>query len=511
MALEHVCVWDDEIGYRRVSIGEACDKYPLIVSANSGIFVCELCGQNVLLTGPGRNMRHFRHDSQETNKECEDRQKSFDPDYGQAKILSSGTIRLRINVSKNTFTLQLVFYCPPGSNVWCDKIEITDDYHNKYEYDFERIKRIGSHLEVGSIPSRNYYINYINENFALKDYWEKSIRGVNPLGSFFDERTGIMLLPGAKASSKSTYYLLQDHPLYSNTDIGVSELAVKKTGKSTIWHLYRINIKSFSMSSAKFFLERSVFLTKKPTAFYPMWPPYTKSSHVIYHNADEFYFYLCGDDAVLRSFPESASGKSSHEGRLYRLNTRRERNRAQIVSIGSSGALGFAYLIKQPFNQTASPLTVLLFDCDRNELTEETYTKLPKRKYISVSCQYDGKAVVMKDGKAVYVYKLSAGSDLQIDSLTFGMEIRFYQGCDCVRTIKFERPEQVVGIALADEALVTKLRACGGPTIAVSHAVGSIAARLGKYPKTKRWLYAVLRQKEISRKALQILKKNIPK
>ena len=50
MPLTHVCVWDSKIGYRRITVEEACKMYPYGASARSGHFVCELCAQNVLLT-----------------------------------------------------------------------------------------------------------------------------------------------------------------------------------------------------------------------------------------------------------------------------------------------------------------------------------------------------------------------------------------------------------------------------------------------------------------------------
>lgn len=63
MPLTHVCVWDNKDGYRQITIEEAAQMYPYGVSANRGIFVCSLCAQNVGLTAPGANVRHFRHTS----------------------------------------------------------------------------------------------------------------------------------------------------------------------------------------------------------------------------------------------------------------------------------------------------------------------------------------------------------------------------------------------------------------------------------------------------------------
>lgn len=90
MPLSHVCVWDADIGYKRISLESACKMYPNGASAKSGYFVCELCAQNVLLTAPGVNVRHFRHDPSSPNKECDERQAHFDPLYGRR--LTYGTI-----------------------------------------------------------------------------------------------------------------------------------------------------------------------------------------------------------------------------------------------------------------------------------------------------------------------------------------------------------------------------------------------------------------------------------
>ena len=61
MPLTHVCVWDSKIGYRRITVEEACKMYPYGASARSGHFVCELCAQNVLLTAPGMNAVSYTH------------------------------------------------------------------------------------------------------------------------------------------------------------------------------------------------------------------------------------------------------------------------------------------------------------------------------------------------------------------------------------------------------------------------------------------------------------------
>lgn len=513
MPLTHVCVWDSEIGYRRVTVDEANELYPYEVPSSRGHFVCELCAQNVGFSKArvDTGTRYFFHSSAAQNKDCEDRQIQLSNAASQRlSSLSSHTMPFRIVVNGSTFTLQLGFFYPPDHKAHCDKIKIANDTHQTYEYSFERIERIGTtYLNVGTVPSRIYGIDYVNANAELKKYWSSKVIGVSTTGSLFDGRTGHILLPGAKAFSTNSYYLLQKRQLtITPKDLQIQEISrVRSTDYST-WYLYKIHVKQFSARAAKFFLGYSIFLTEKPTKFYPVWPVYIEDPLFIYHNSSNFYFYLCGDDAELKSYPATSNALDTHDGKLYKLYTR---EREQLISLGKAGALGFSYLIKQPLSKKASSPNLSIKDAAGAELTEDSYSKLPKSQYVSVSCQYDGKAVVRRNQKTVHIYKLSFEQDLLIDGLTFGTEICFYHGCDCVRTLRFERNQIDTNTAEQDRILINKLQAYTDPKIPIPHSLGSVAGKYESYPRTKQWLYETLRQGEISRKALRILIANIPK
>lgn len=512
MPLTHVCIWDPQVGYRRITVDEACRLYPYGVSASSGHFVCELCAQNVLLTAPGANIRHFRHDPASPNKKCDERQASFDPTYGRRRLQSfnSHAMPLRIAVRGNGFVLQLGFFWPPDARAHCKKIKIAGDSGQLYEYSFERIEHAGTtYLDVGGVPSKRYQLDYINANNELNRYWAGEAQGVPSRGAFFDGGSGRMIQLGGRAYSGNAYYLLQRGMLYGGEcrDIEADQIACVQAGAASPWYLYRIRVRQFSENAAKFFLKRSIFLTEKPTKFYPLWPPYVKDSYFIYHNNSEFYFYLCGDDAEMKAYPATAETSAVQDGRLYKLYTG---GREQLVSLGKSGALGFSYLIKGPLNKKAPLPPVTVSDQSGKELEGETCSRLPKGKLISVSCRYDGKAVVRRRGKIDHVYRLCGGQDLILDGLLMDMEIEFYQGCDRVRTIRFQR-EKAGGDAMAeDQALVKRLNACGGPMVPVSHAAGAMAGKYASHPRTRQWLYRALRQGKISREALRLLEDNIP-
>lgn len=510
MPLTHVCVWDSKIGYRRVTIEEARKIHPHGARASSGFFVCELCAQNVCLTAPGVNVQHFRHDSAAQTKACIDRQMTLGSPYTRlSAALNSYIIPLHLSVSESSNTFSLGFFFPSGVRNYCDRLKIYGDSHQMYEYSIERIEEIATtYLQVGSIPSLNYWIEYINANTKSDKLWPTKLSGINKVGSLFDGRTGRILQSGGKAYSGNFYYLLQRHPLYlCPSEIDAKEISRTQTNSFTTWYLYKICTKQFSENAARFFLKYAIFLTEKPTKIYPVWPPYIKDPYFIYHNSSNFFFYLCGDDAELVAYPAATNVISTLDGRLYKLYTS---GREQVVSLGKSGALGFSYLIKQPLNKKAAQPKLTIKDFSGAELIEDSYTKLPKSKYILVSCQYNGKAIVRRGQKIEHIYKISSEQDLLIDGLSLGTEICFFHGCDCIRTIRFEQPQIDTSTTELDRVLIAKLQTCTGPTVSIPHSFGSLVRKYESFPQTKKWLYTALRQGAISRKALRILISDIP-
>ena len=60
-SLTHVCMWSDH-GWKRITAEQAARLHPGgTVSARSGLFMCELCGQYVTLTDGDINVRYFKH------------------------------------------------------------------------------------------------------------------------------------------------------------------------------------------------------------------------------------------------------------------------------------------------------------------------------------------------------------------------------------------------------------------------------------------------------------------
>lgn len=64
-SLTHVCMWSDN-SWKPIAAEKAAILHPGgTVSAHSGLFMCELCGQYVILTDGNSNRRHFKHSADE--------------------------------------------------------------------------------------------------------------------------------------------------------------------------------------------------------------------------------------------------------------------------------------------------------------------------------------------------------------------------------------------------------------------------------------------------------------
>lgn len=511
MSLTHVCVWDGKAGYRRVSIEEACSMHPYTVEANRGIFVCSLCAQNVGLTAPGTNVRHFRHTSAAQKKECEDRAQA----YARASTgYNCHPMPLRIKVSHDSYLLELGFFHAPSSitgGARCQKIIITGDNGQKYVHSFERLSSEGiTYLNVGNIPSTNYCLTYEYLEPNVTCYWPSATTGIDRKGSFFECSSGKMLNSGSKAYPYRDYYLLQRQSI-GYVPHGISYESIAKIGTdSCTWYLYKIHVRDFSASVARFFLERSIFLTEKPVAFYPVWPPYIEVPYFLYHNDPTMYFYLQGEDTELSIYPVSMHPQYENleDGKLYKLHAV---SKEQLLSLGQSGTIGFSYLMKKSLDMIATSPQVQIKNIDGKVIAEDICNRLPKGRLINIQAPFDGKVIILQNDNILEIRHIVAEQMITIDELSFGYEIRIFQSCDLIRTIKFEKLKKNINAAAMDRQLVEKLRSCKGAMIPAPHSVGAIAKHLIRFPLTKEWLYSTIKEGYIPRTAYRILVTEIKK
>jgi len=507
MPLTHVCIWDPQVGFRRTSIGEACELYPHGASAKFGYFVCELCAQNVLLTAPGDNVQHFRHDPSSPNKECDERQQYFDPTYGRRlKSLNSHDMPLRLSVNKNDFRFEIGFFNPADDVVHCDKIRIFTENDGVYEYSAERLEtQKTTYLGAGEFPSKSYRLQYVNADQSVSKFWNNYVDGVSRGGTLFDYKSGRIIPLGGKAYFGNDYFLLQSSPLYTLcSDISCVEISKKFDAHGKCWRLYKIAIRAFTEEAARFFLKYSIFLTERPTKFYPIWPTYVKDPYFIYHNSNFLYFYLCGDDAELKSYPAHSNSSVANQGKVYSIVSK---EREQLVSIGKSGALGFTYLIKQPLNRSANRPQIEIFDDKDSLMEEDSYSFLPRNKTIFINCDFDGRIVVKRNNVTIRIYAIIAEQNTVVDDLTYNTEVHIYQGLDCVRTISFYKSTKSIELISSDEVLLQTLMSCSGPSMPATQRMTVMMSNVHGYPMTKAWLRKKIRSGTIPIAAFETLKR----
>ncbi len=503
MPLTHVCMWENGKGYRPVTVEEALRKYPYGVSASRGIFVCNLCAQNVTFATGEVNTAHFRHNSADEKKECEERQQ-----FVSRSIYSMSThhMPLKLIVNGSTFHLALGFFLPRNQYSQSELHELivikepeSDTVIRKYS--LERMEDgVTTYVDVGQTPYPAYSIKC--EGVSGK-YWPVTTTGVNPNGALFDGKTGKMINAGAKAYVGRTYYLLHKGIMIYTTMVGVEQI-IYQNG----WYLYRIRTDELTQTMARLFLKFSVFLTDEPVEFYPIWPPYVKDSYFIYHNSFNLNFYLKGDNVEIKMFPElndhSLRFYKTEHGKIYEILSY-DYYKEQLVALGQYGAMGFSYLSKGRLERKADLPTVIVEDMSGAKLENSSYQSLPPMNCILVQGAYDGKVVVLENGVVHRIEQLDIDMKTSID-VSYGMEIRIYQGCDLVRTICFVKAAQSQNNkAQGDEELEKRLKACRGPTIIISHSLGAILEKLKAYPKTKRWIYEQVRNGKMSRKAYLVL------
>ena len=116
MALTHVCVWGKN-GWRRINIEEAAKLHPYgSVSARSGLFMCELCGQYVTMTQANIRDSYFKHSRSEDDKNCPERsfgQPSFQETYNTLRKKSRGMPVKLVILNDEKFKFQVGFSALP--------------------------------------------------------------------------------------------------------------------------------------------------------------------------------------------------------------------------------------------------------------------------------------------------------------------------------------------------------------------------------------------------------------
>lgn len=308
VSLTHVCIWSDN-GWKHITLDQAAKLHPNgTVSAHSGLFMCELCGQYVILTDGDIRKRYFKHSAYEKSKDCPER--TFGAGYSISYGSKEHDLPIRIIiVSSSSFRFEVGLIRAPISSLNKDFIiEIKPkgvfDVCLYHEFKKEHLKYDSiTYLPIGEIPFKNYILSFKNGNDKLHEFWPAEIRGIDPEGTLFEQLSGKKLSYDADVEIGREYYLLKcGYIRKSYSSMQIQEIMKKPIGWKT-WTLYVVSASAFNEDAARFYLDFHCRLTNHPVSLQLVWPLFIEGNYVIKHNQNSMYMLVEGNVPAIKTFP----------------------------------------------------------------------------------------------------------------------------------------------------------------------------------------------------------------
>ena len=494
-SLTHVCHWTRH-GWKRITAEEAAREYPVTVSASSGLFMCELCNQYVTLTNGDEKVRHFKHKKKEANV-CPEG--SDDSNYCSSFSAHEYELPIRIIlISEKNFMLELGLIPVPGSiraRQCNQKIIVSGEGINSQTYLMERLQTdVITYLPIGNVPSASYFIE---AGDMLNQFWPRKVTGISCNGTVFEMNSRKRLVENADVQIGRKYYLLCRRAIDCHEDIRIEKVCEQWTGR-TCWKVYVIEATAFSEYAARFFLELKCRLTDSPLLIQPIWPVYVEKSSVIQHNESNWILHVSGDEGIsvktlpaVHIRPRSLPGM---EGRIWDIPCN---DRQQLLTVGRTKVLQYLYFLRTELQAVSALPQVKVTDLNGEELGSGLFNHLPKEKTLCITAPFDGIIVIRgQDYFVIEKRNISAAQSSLLSEMKMGYQVTVYQGLDAVWSITFEKEKEAV-ISNKDEEIAKRLANYRGETLPIVHSLGSLAAKLGEYPKVKQWLYKKIRQGEM--------------
>lgn len=483
-------MWGDN-GWKPVTAEEAARLHPGgTVSAYSGLFMCELCGQYVLLTRGGKQQRHFRHSATDKRKDCPERLSgnashySYDPKKHDLPICIT-------DVSSSSFSFELGLVRVEESLLDKDfQIQIQPQGAPEISYVFAK-ERLNfertTYLPIGEKPYKKYVLHYENGSEQLTDIWPKEVTGVDPKGTLFEKTSGRMLTYDSDVEIEKDYYLLIKNRSYLEPDnsIKVQEIARKNFSWET-WTLFQIKASEFSEEAAKFFLEYHYRLTEHPVSIKPIWPLFVEGDYVLKHSQDSMYVLVEGNVGEIKTFPMAAflqkKGINDHLT-LYEVQCA---TRQQLISAGRLQPLQYTYLWHEPLEVSGKLPRLSVTDISKNEIPSGETNVLPRNNTLIFKSEYDGELIIANNGVVVEKRRLESDKFLELYGLSYGVSVQVIIGLDIIWEIRFNKQYSLME---NDEAeLLKQIKGVAGPLIPIPHALKNIQIGLRHYPQISRWL-----------------------
>lgn len=506
-SLTHVCMWSNN-GWKRITAEQAARLHPGgTVSARSGLFMCELCGQYVTLTDGEINVRYFKHSAYEKSKNCPER--TFGTGYSISYSSQEHDLPIRItSISSSSFRFEIGLIRAPISSLskdFCIEIKPKGSSDVSFVFMKERLNYDSiTYLPIGDRPFEIYLLNFKNGNDQIREFWPAKINGIDPEGTLFEKSSGQRLPYDADVEIGKEYYLLKRGYLYGkgNSSIRIQEILQKHIGWET-WNLYVVSAADFNEDAARFYLDFHCRLTEHPVSLHPVWPLFIEGNYIIKHNQKNMFMLVDGNVSAVKTFPAAALSQLSHnmsQTKLYEVSCS---GRQQLISAGRTRALQYTYLWREPLDQMGMEPEISVTDLTGVAVASGETNALPYNKTLRIKSSFDGELIISNKGHVIDKRKITADKYTELDGLIFGINIQIMIGFDVIWQISFKKQRS---ITIDEDAEMLKyITSVSGVTIQAPHSLRNIMAGMRFYPTLCKWIRMCIKNNAINEQAYRRL------
>lgn len=506
-SLTHVCMWSGN-GWKQITAEQAARLHPGgSVSAHSGLFMCELCGQYVSLTDGSVQTRHFRHSAHEKSKNCPER--IFGAGYSVSYSSQEHDLPIRITgVSSSSLRFEIgLIRAPIGSFSRDFRIEIKPKgtFGVSYVFTKERLNydRI-TYLPIGEKPFEKYVLSFQNGSDKLHAFWPEEIKGIDPEGTLFDKTSGKKLSYDADVEIGKEYYLLKRGYIYrkSCSSMRVQEITKKQIGWET-WRLYVVSASVFNEDAARFYLDFHCRLTDHPVSLQPVWPLFTEGNYIVKHNQNSMYMLIDGNVATVRTFPFVAVRQLNYNSAQPKLYEVFCSSRQQLISAGRTQVLQYTYFWKESLNQADLQPEISVTDIAGAEVDPGETDTLPRSQILRFKSTFDGELIISDNNRVVDKRKISADKFIELDGLTYGLSIQAVIGLDAIWKISFKKRQSIV--VKGEIEILKRITNVLGAIIPTPHSLRNMLTGLNCYPQVCQWIRKCIKNGTINEQSYRRL------
>ncbi len=506
-SLTHVCMWSDN-GWKRITAEQATRLHPDgTVSAHSGLFMCELCGQYVSLTDGAVQTRHFRHSAHERSKNCPER--IFGAGYSISYGSQEHDLPIRITgVSSSSFRFEVGLIHAPISSLSRDfRIEIKPKGVLDVSYVFtkERLNYDSiTYLPIGKKPFQKYTLSIQNGSDKLREFWPTEIKGIDPEGTLFEKASGKKLTYDADVEIEKEYYLLKRGYFYRRI---CSSIRIQKIAQIQIdgdaWILYVVSASAFDEEAARFYLDFHCRLTDYPVSLQPVWPLFVEGNYIVKHSQNSMYMLVEGNIAEVKTFPSTTIRQLNHnvsQPKLYEILCS---SRQQLISAGRTQVLQYTYFWKAPLDQIGLHPEISVTDIVGSEVAPGETDTLPHNKTLRFKSIFDGELIISNNNSIVDKRKISTDKYIELDGLSYGLSVQVVIGLDIIWQIDFKKKQSI--IANDETEILKRIINVSGASIPTPHSLRNILASMGRYPRICQWMRKCIKDGTINEQSYRRL------